>query len=81
MEIRGNIKNQKQTSASLVKSSNSIVERLYHQIQGRSQIALPTDGMEELDVDLSEDTVTQLAEYISQILLKYYIPTIEMLVK
>jgi chromatin remodeling complex protein RSC6 len=29
-----------------------------------------------LDIEL-----TQLAEYISQILLKYYIPTIEMLVK
>jgi hypothetical protein len=28
-----------------------------------------------------EIETTQLAEYISQILLKYYIPTIEMLVK
>jgi hypothetical protein len=52
------LQNQKQKSASLVKSSNSIAERLNHQIYGRSQIASPTHDMKELDIDLSEDTVS-----------------------
>ncbi len=32
-------------------------------------------------MEKKENAVAQLAEYISQILLKYYFPTIEMLVK
>jgi hypothetical protein len=37
--------------------------------------------LSELGIDARSTTISQLAEYISQILLKYYIPTIEMLVK